>query len=373
MDGCYGLYDDGRYDKLKGDNKNSRRKMDKPRKRKKDSEAEQEGDVSLSSTVEQASNSLNLLNEDGAEPSASPVLKEAVSVITQSHAAPPASPKVCSPLPEDLSVRQAPSPMAAQSPPTHPAMTSSTHDWVAPPSGRAPESSSTVGGSSVRDLEEAMNKHLPTASSGAGTMEEVEPYGRMSDYKSTIQWIGSNDALPATNLLRSLYASRETVIRPNIYNPRPQYYDVQSTLLTPPGGDPYAAGKAVPASSSYGGMMGYSSSPISVACMPSSNNNNMDTYSMTPPASVSPQEKYVYGGSGALDSVDAHGGHLRYDGSSVPIKPHAYPLPAHANMAAYERSAAAQYPTSGYYGATGFSYNASSAHYRDGSKTGNVW
>lgn len=85
--------------------------------------------------------------------------------------------------------------------------------------------------SSVKDLENAMSKHLPTPTginnNTAGTTTDFSTDALLKeqqDKSSTIQWIGAhhqhhgfhhqqNAPMPATALLRQLYANRESVIR----------------------------------------------------------------------------------------------------------------------------------------------------------------
>lgn len=85
--------------------------------------------------------------------------------------------------------------------------------------------------SSVKDLENAMSKHLPSPAglnnNTAGTTTDFSTdtlLKEQQDKSSTIQWIGAhhqhhgfhhqqNAPMPATALLRQLYANRESVIR----------------------------------------------------------------------------------------------------------------------------------------------------------------
>lgn len=66
---------------------------------------------------------------------------------------------------------------------------------------------------SVRDLEHAMSKHLPTQTT---TDFSTDTLLKQQQKSSTIQWIGTHHAqaqMPASALLRQLYANRESVIR----------------------------------------------------------------------------------------------------------------------------------------------------------------
>ncbi|CAG0902110.1 unnamed protein product [Darwinula stevensoni] len=126
-----------------------------------------------------------------------------------------------------------------------------------------------------------------------------------SSGSSAIQWVGAppNPAttLPATSLLRQLYASRESVIRSNIHVSRSgglYLQDIPGTLPTPPGsadnGSDHqhqqhqlalaaaaaAAAASVPFTSPYVSVASYEH-------MHASHHNP----SMTPPSSVSPRDK----------------------------------------------------------------------------------
>ena len=400
--GMASLYDEVKYngaDKNKLDTKNiSRRKMDKPRKRKRESECETDNGADPVIDVDNDPNSIeNILN------SGNDSLHENGASLTGTgsrHSSVPPSPqdisnKMKSPVPEDLSLK-ASTTGTVQSPITQAGSTENTReDWAASSGGTEPYSEVPPTTSSVRDLEEVMNKHLPALPSDAELRTGFHSdytssqglLGYHKQHKSTIQWIGSQhahnpDHLPATQLLRTLYANRESVIRTNVYNPRPQYYgDMQGSLLTPPGqgtesykDSTFSVPQVNPPSktppATYGSLMSaYSSNPISVM-----STNMSESYSMTPPSSVSPQDKYS---SPFTDQCHTDTSQYRqYAESTLPIKPHAYPLPAHVNTAAYDRSGA-QYAAAGYYAQTGsfpaYSHTSSPspAHYRDATKNGN--
>ncbi len=415
--------DESKYgiDKNKLDSKNSRRKMERPRKRKKESESDGEG-ASEGNNVTDIDNatspSIETILNGVSESEHSEIDNAGANVSLPSQSEPndvPTSPKTAvpmmkSPMPEDLSQKECLTPnnvhqhspdAAANSTYTQNGTVELSDKWSSPanPNNYSDIPTST---SSVRDLEEVMNKHLPDVSS------EVESLrgGLHSDFtssslsfqkhKSTIQWIGSQhhtsatDSLPATQLLRSLYANRESVIRSNVYNPRPQYYgDVQSSLLTPPGStsdpykdvSPFSAPQVAPAAktppTTYSIMSNYSNA-ISVAMAP----NMTESYGITPPSSVSPQEKYA----SPFDQCHAESGAsqlrqypLEASTHPMPIKPQAYPLPAHANahMTAYDRSA--QYSATSYYSPTpsfpAYNHTASPApaHYHEAAKNTASW
>jgi neuronal PAS domain-containing protein 1/3 len=129
--------------------------------------------------------------------------------------------------------------------------------------------------SSVKDLENAMSKHLPSPSSNHATDFSADSLLKHQD-KETNAWNASSAAyadqqspvMPATSLLRQLYANRESVIRAA----RPSYAYPEGALPTPPGeypNDTYPTNYAT----------SYSTNPVEY-------NNN----TMTPPSSVSPRD-----------------------------------------------------------------------------------
>ena len=452
LDEKYGISD-----KNKLDAKNSRRKMERPRKRKKESESD--GDGGTGDTITDLDNpgspSLETIlngtadSETQSEPGV--VTSAVVSSSAASHHS--ASSEVGSPsslsvssklksptgtttVPEDLTVKNGngnrtptTTPVGVQSPGITPSRHNASYasqnsdavgeKWATPATNGESYGDVPTSSSSVRDLEEVMNKHLPALPSEADSLrsglhaEFTSSSLGFQKHKSTIQWIGSHhqhhqhhnasspgvatDTLPATHLLRTLYANRESVIRTNVYNPRPQYYGdiTQTSLLTPPGSttdpykdmSPFSTPQVAPAAktppTTYSLMSGYSSNPISVAMAP--NMSTGDSYGMTPPSSVSPQEKYA----SPFDQchADGTGGSVRQyplDGTThaMPIKPQAYPLPAHANAhmaaAAYDRTG--QYTGSGYYTPSAASFptynhaaSPSPVHYRDATKNSVGW
>ena len=263
---------------------------------------------------------------------------------------------------------------------------------------------STSTSASVRELEEVMNKHLPgdvghmRTSSSRPDCSHPAP---LPKHKSAIQWVGSQaqalDHLPATNLLRSFYTSRESVIRSTVYSHRtPQYYsDMQSSLLTPPGGSTGMAGdaykdmvspfaptqmgvsKGSAGSLAYNLMAAYPTNPINVSMASSLS----DSYGLaTPPSSVSPQDSYSNPFANQLLAETSSGRKYRqfcHEASGIPIKPQAYPLPAHATLPTYEHAKPPYSPSTGYYGNTFASYSHISspapAHYHEGSKNRSTW
>ncbi|XP_034948880.1 protein trachealess isoform X3 [Chelonus insularis] len=193
---------------------------------------------------------------------------------------------------------------------------------------REPEVSA---GTSVKDLEQAMSKHLPGASLNKPdspvlhqpTDFSTDTLLKQQQQRSTIQWIGahhlghlspqqsSTTSLPASALLRQLYANRESVIRANVHGITSSSNRTSSTgsgyyagevpqgpLPTPPGSE---------GSSTYGEhqfVLGHnqkSSSAVSgtepaftslVSSYSSAGGYGVEYHSaMTPPSSVSPREK----------------------------------------------------------------------------------
>ena len=381
--------------------------MDRPRKRKRDSDSDCEEGVenhvisqSLSIDSILGTNHMEASQrENGAMTAAAAI---AATGTDSAHSSVPTSPqelssKIKSPVPEDLSMKSS-HPAAVQSPSTQPHTPTSTNSDK---HGQAnSDSYSEVGAvtSSVRDLEEVMNKHLPAIQQESDQLRT----GFHSDFsssqsalafqkhKSTIQWIGSQqptgEQLVATNFLRHLYASRESVIRSNVYNPRPQYYgDMQSNLLTPPASDSYKdqafstspLTSAAKSPSTYAVMPTYTTNPITVAMSTPMAEGYVN---MTPPSSVSPQEKFQspFADQCFTDGVSSPYRQYQENSHPMPIKPQAYPLPAHAHPTSYDRSNT-QFASPSYYGhAPGFpTYNhvpsPNSSQYRDATKTTNPW
>lgn len=218
---------------------------------------------------------------------------------------------------------------------------------------------------SVRDLEDVMNKHLPANANGEGGGDVSKAHPSRG---ATIQWIGGTQpaTLPASSFLRQLYVNRESVIRSGSHVSRPTTYysDVQGTLPTPPGsgGGAPGVGNALgnsPGAGSVGGadLVGssYGEQPqfmlqtkvggepyglvqaYSVASVAPSS-VYMDTYSaMTPPASVSPREKFhaaisdtatfSEAASAAAAAAIPHMRHYSEGLSHLPLKPQVFVHP----------------------------------------------
>ena len=137
---------------------------------------------------------------------------------------------------------------------------------------------------SVRDLEAAMTRHLPEEASDFSTDALLRG---TTGHRSTIQWVGGQQgSLPASTLLRQLYANRESVIRTSI--PKASYYpDVQAALPTPPGPGGYQE-TVFPKSADF--LYNSSTNPTANGALPPSSYSDYHP-AMTPPSSVSPREK----------------------------------------------------------------------------------
>ncbi|XP_021938528.1 protein trachealess isoform X2 [Zootermopsis nevadensis] len=250
------------------------------------------------------------------------------------------------------------------------------------------------GGTSVKDLEHAMSKHLPSVSLGKGATASSPPLSlqhqptdfstdallKQQQQRSTIQWIGahhhhlnhlnhhqqlqhsqgSSAPLPASALLRQLYANRESVIRANVHAATSgmpsstgrggtSYYagDVNQVgpLPTPPGSEgssTYGDHQFVLSHNQKSGaglVNGGADAFSSLVSSYSTTGYSVDYHSaMTPPSSVSPRDKHqqqLHSG-GAFDSP-AYSDVLRHqylsgggggtDGTPaqpLPLKPQVY-------------------------------------------------
>lgn len=123
---------------------------------------------------------------------------------------------------------------------------------------------------SVKDLENVMSKHLPSPSSNHAT--DFSTDSLLKEKEPTTWSYGDQQPppMPASSLLRQLYANRESVIRAA----RPSYAYPDGALPTPPGEYPNDAYSA-----NYSTSYGSGANPVEY-------NNN----TMTPPSSVSPRD-----------------------------------------------------------------------------------
>ncbi|KAH1029460.1 protein trachealess isoform X5 [Dendroctonus ponderosae] len=215
--------------------------------------------------------------------------------------------------------------------------TTGTHPIVSAPesTGNSPkkldDTASSTGGTSVKDLENAMSKHLPACKSPNHQPTDFSTDALLKQQqRTTIQWIGAHQQLqqqgplPASALLRQLYANRESVIRANVHgitsagrsSSASGYYPTDSQvgpLPTPPGSE---------GSSSYSDhqflLSQHQNYPTGYS---------MDYHSaMTPPSSVSPRDKHQQLHSGVtFDSPVPYQDVLRqYPDSPLPLKPQVY-------------------------------------------------
>lgn len=209
------------------------------------------------------------------------------------------------------------------------------------------------GGTSVKDLEHAMSKHLPVVLDKTPTDFSTDTLLKQQQ-RSTIQWIGAHHLpqhsqspgapLPASALLRQLYANRESVIRANVHAGRnggatSTYYSGDMNhvgpLPTPPGSegsysDQFVLAHNQKASDAFGGL---------VSSYPTTGSYTVDYHSaMTPPSSVSPRDKHQQVHTAfenpAYTDVLRHQYNLPISGGGggetpaqpLPLKPQPYPV-----------------------------------------------
>lgn len=319
--------------------KNSRRKMDRPRKR-------QRGSLD--------SDSLIFSDSYGAEVS-SPghIIQRQLSCSSLMHnhtngSSPvddyhshSASPKCLEdygmPAPEDLSLRS----LGAR----QENMTNRKNCWNSPCGA---DQNGNRNMPSVKFLEDVMNKHLPNLSqlsnhdvkqSSASLSDDITNGGivsnSMNKQQSPIQWTGTeSETHPASNLLRTLYAKRESVIRSSNNSRSLSMESTALNMLTPPGNDGFkeqltlnipqisvnAKGSVLP---SYTSASHQTVSTVN------------ESFNMTPPSSVSPTEKLVspFGMEGNFDHVSAVCGSLTHVTSPpVTLKSQTFPLTVAAGV-----------------------------------------
>lgn len=214
-----------------------------------------------------------------------------------------------------------------------------------------------TGGTSVKDLEHAMSKHLPVVLDKTPTDFSTDTLLKQQQ-KSTIQWIGAlpqhaqppGTPLPASALLRQLYANRESVIRANVHAGRPgatpgNYYagDMSHVgpLPTPPGSEGSYSDQFVLShnqkSDAFGSLVPSYSTP---------GGYTVDYHSaMTPPSSVSPRDKHqqVHNAfeNPSYTDVLRHQYNLPLNSETpaqpLPLKPQPYPV--HSSAIDYATSA----------------------------------
>ncbi|CAI9724474.1 protein trachealess-like isoform X2 [Octopus vulgaris] len=306
-DNC-SMFIDKSNEPIKLDNKNSRRKAEKPRKRRRENETIEDNyleDEFLSDHKDMDSKITRLISSIDDNKNNSGEMNHIKSNVAMSmRNQEKLTANISSPIPEDLSTKSVTivhSPVQNSHLPNSTSNRDCTSDWTNTVESNTPDFSHQH--TSVKDLEDVMNRHLPTITENPDSNMNGEMNNRyQSRHKPTIQWIGSHqnasDSLPASNLLRSIFANRESVIRSS----RPQCYnDIPVSMLTPPSGD---GGYKDPTNASMSSMPNgskapinqdaqyaastYASTPLTVSM---SCNAMSDSYSITPPSSVSPQDK----------------------------------------------------------------------------------
>ncbi|KRK00695.1 protein trachealess isoform X3 [Drosophila yakuba] len=184
------------------------------------------------------------------------------------------------------------------------------------------EQPTSAADSAVKDLEQAMSKHLPSPAavvsvappntdfSADSLLKQQQQQQQLdpNEKSSTIQWIGTPyqqppAPMPATALLRQLYANRESVIRatarqtPTGVGPGVFYGDQQTgPLPTPPGSESSYENQYLQLHSAASG-----GHPVGQKTSADAFTNLVSTYggyhssidyhnAMTPPSSVSPRD-----------------------------------------------------------------------------------
>lgn len=220
---------------------------------------------------------------------------------------------------------------------------------ASPVSGHSSPMQDNNGGT-VKDLEDAMSKHLPTATPPHHPTDFSTDALLKQQRGAAIQWVGHHlgQTMPASALLRQLYANRESVIRANVHaggrtpTGTGYYSDGQGTLPTPPGSE---------------GSSAYSDHQFKTTSNDAFNSLTYPGYhvdyhsAMTPPSSVSPRDKHQL-----LDYSELRHSYLdpTPPAQPLPLKPQAYS--AHPSLDYLDQ----------YQGAGFHLYHPNSAH-----KTGN--
>lgn len=175
---------------------------------------------------------------------------------------------------------------------------------------------------SVKELENVMSKHLPKSIEGS-TDFSTDTLLRNADASSADKsstfgnFPPTTTPMPATALLRQLYANRESVIRATS---RPaNYFDSQQSLPTPPNDTSYLdSSQYLRKPSAEAFNYGYSSMEYNNA--------------MTPPSSVSPRDltnhktsNYEYTNLTPSSTASDARGNYQND-AHLPLKPHPYSI-----------------------------------------------
>ncbi|XP_070493360.1 protein trachealess-like isoform X2 [Chironomus tepperi] len=195
----------------------------------------------------------------------------------------------------------------------------------------------------VKELENVMSKHLPksmihdgTSSTDFSTDSLLRHHGDVSDKNQATQFSHGNShfahqptaPMPATALLRQLYANRESVIRATSRPANYMYSDnsqQQQSLPTPPN-DSYDSQYLRKSSDAFGNLVS------SYGAYSSMDYNN----AMTPPSSVSPRDLTSHKSSGNYEYTNLSAGDARVQYQSgpndtnslphLPLKPQPYAI-----------------------------------------------
>lgn len=174
-----------------------------------------------------------------------------------------------------------------------------------------------------------MSKHLPTCKSPVHQPTDFSTDALLKQQRTTIQWIGAHQQLqqqgplPASALLRQLYANRESVIRANVHG--------ITSGSTRTGGSGYYPGEGqvgpLPTPPGSEGSSSYNEHQFLLSQHQNYPNYSSDYHSaMTPPSSVSPRDKHQQLHSGVTFENPIYQDVLRhqYQDSPLPLKPQVY-------------------------------------------------
>lgn len=248
-----------------------------------------------------------------------------------------------------------------------------------PGPGGGPPTGTSSGTTSVKDLEQAMSKHLPSSPPALNQPTDFSTDSLLKQQqRSTIQWIGTHHLnalshqaaggapLPASSLLRQLYANRESVIRATVTSgrsgssPSSSYYSGAEInhvgpLPTPPGSESSYCDQFIlhnqkataPGETSFGSLV----TPYSHA---GTNGYSVDYHTaMTPPSSVSPRDKHqqqIHSSNGTFDN-SVYSDVLRHpylsSGNTGEIPAQPFPLKPQAYAAVHPSALDAAYAATG--------------------------
>ena len=262
----------------KNENKTSRRKTDRPRKRRRDCDSDDEtasdpfnrshgSESTVESVLEHSFDSSNALNLSAFE-------KDSISASLTKES--------MTESPEDLSVRSTCDRSSSAD---------ALQNMYKLTESRTLTEPHGTGSHSVRELEKIMTKHFPPGNRDKTNSVNIADAQKQ---KSTIQWIGSSnaistDSMAASAFLRQLYTSRESVIRSNHGRPSVYNGDISAlNMLTPPGTELFKD----PLQLNIPQITVHNRSPMNISQSPDTMvGSTSDAFSMTPPSSVSPQDK----------------------------------------------------------------------------------